>query len=313
MFKYADYIYEVYKEKSFTSAAKKLFISQPALSTTIRRAEEELGFKVFERGTSPLSLTDAGKVYIASIEEMYKIERHLKNYVENIYSLNVGDISVSGAAFISSFILPKIIMEYSKRYPGIKILFIESNSLNLQEKLLSEEIEILIDYDFDEKVFETIPLKKEKILLAVPKAFEINDLFKENQLTAEDVHQDRHLEADVQSVDLSRFKDEKFIQLKAGNNMQKKGEKMCKQYGFVPQSIIKVDQLMTAYNIAASGMGIAFTTDSVVKAVSDTANLIFYKLEGKHSERILKIAYKKKAYVSPAVTAFVNVAKEIYN
>ena len=313
MFKYADYIYEVYKEKSFTSAAKKLFISQPALSTTIRRAEEELGFKVFERGTSPLSLTDAGKVYIASIEEMYKIERHLKNYVENIYSLNVGDISVSGAAFISSFILPKIIMEYSKRYPGIKILFIESNSLNLQEKLLSEEIEILIDYDFDEKVFETIPLKKEKILLAVPKAFEINDLFKENQLTAEDVHQDRHLESDVQSVDLSRFKDEKFIQLKAGNNMQKKGEKICKQYGFVPQSIIKVDQLMTAYNIAASGMGIAFTTDSVVKAVSDTGNLIFYKLEGKHSERILKIAYKKKAYVSPAVTAFVNVAKEIYN
>ena len=70
---------------------------------------------------------------------------------------------------------------------------------------------------------------------------------------------------------------------------------------------------MTAYNIAASGMGIAFTTDSVVKAVSDTGNLIFYKLEGKHSERILKIAYKKKAYVSPAVTAFVNVAKEIYN
>jgi DNA-binding transcriptional LysR family regulator len=204
-------------------------------------------------------------------------------------------------------------MEYSKRYPGIKILFIESNSLNLQEKLLSEEIEILIDYDFDEKVFETIPLKKEKILLAVPKVFEINDFFKENQLTAEDVHQDRHLESDVQSVDLSRFKDEKFIQLKAGNNMQKKGEKICKQYGFAPQSIIKVDQLMTAYNIAASGMGIAFTTDSVVKAVSDTGNLIFYKLEGKHSERILKIAYKKKAYVSPAVTAFVNVAKEIYN
>ncbi len=313
MFKYADYIYEVYKEKSFTSAAKKLFISQPALSTTIRRAEEELGFKVFERGTSPLSLTDAGKVYIASIEEMYKIERHLKNYVENIYSLNVGDISVSGAAFISSFILPKIIMEFSKRYPGIKILFIESNSLNLQEKLLSEEIEILIDYDFDEKVFETIDLKKEKILLAVPKAFEINDLFKEYQLTVKDVRQGRHLEADVNSIDLSKFKDEKFIQLKTGNNMQKKGEKICKQHGFLPQAIIKVDQLMTAYNIAASGMGIAFTTDSVVKAVSDTGNLIFYKLEGKHSERILKIAYKKKAYVSPAVAEFVKVAKEIYN
>ena len=132
MFKYADYIYKVYEEKSFTQASKKLFISQPALSATIKRAEEELGFKIFDRSSAQLMLTDAGKVYIDSIEEMYKIERNLKNYVENIYSLNVGDISVSGAAFISSYILPKIIMEFSKRHPKINILFIESNSLHLQ-------------------------------------------------------------------------------------------------------------------------------------------------------------------------------------
>ncbi len=312
MFKYADYIYEVYKDKSFTLAAKKLFVSQPALSATIRRAEEELGFKVFDRSTSPLALTDAGKIYIAAVEEMYKIERNLKNYVENIYSLNVGDISVSGAAFISSFILPRIIMEFSKKYPRIKILFVEANSLNLQEKLLSEEIEILIDYDFDEKMFETTSLKREHILLAVPKDFEINDQLKEYQLSVEDIQRNRHLEKDVKSVNLSKFENEKFIQLKTGNNMQKQSQKICKEYGFVPQSIIKVDQLMTAYNISGSGMGITFTTDSVICAAADTGNLVFYKLKSKYAERMLTIAYKKKTYISPAVTEFVRIAKEIY-
>ena len=312
MFKYADYIYEVYKDKSFTLAAKKLFVSQPALSATIRRAEEELGFKVFDRSTSPLVLTDAGKIYIAAVEEMYRIERNLKNYVENIYSLNVGDISVSGASFISSFILPRIIMEFSKKYPGIKILFVEANSLNLQEKLLSEEIEILIDYDFNEKMFETTPLKREHILLAVPKAFEINDQLKEYQLSVEDIQRNQHLEKDVKPVNLSKFENEKFIQLKTGNNMQKQSQKICKEYGFVPQSIIKVDQLMTAYNISGSGMGITFTTDSVICAAADTGNLVFYKLKSKYAERMLTIAYKKKTYISPAVTEFVRIAKEIY-
>lgn len=312
MFKYADYIYKVYEEKSFTQASKKLFISQPALSATIKRAEEELGFKIFDRSSAQLILTDAGKVYIDSIEEMYKIERNLKNYVENIYSLNVGDISVSGAAFISSYILPKIIMEFSKRHPKINILFIESNSLNLQEKLEAEEIDILLDYDFDFKVFETFLLKKENILLAVPKQHQINKMFSTLILNAEDIQQGKHLETNVRSVDLTEFKGEKFIQLKSGNNMHKKSQKICKEYGFTPQSAIEVDQLMTAYNIASSGMGMTFTTDSVICAAANTGNLVFYKIDSKHAERMLYIAYKKKTYISPAVIEFVKIAKEIY-
>ena len=100
-------------------------------------------------------------------------------------------------------------------------MFVEDNSLNLQEKLLSEEIEILIDYDFDEKMFETTSLKREHILLAVPKAFEINDQLKEYQLSVEDIQRNQHLEKDVKPVNLSKFENEKFIQLKTGNNMQK--------------------------------------------------------------------------------------------
>ena len=49
------YVYEVYKEKSFSKAAKKLFISQPALSNMVRKAEKEMGAPIFDRSTIPLT------------------------------------------------------------------------------------------------------------------------------------------------------------------------------------------------------------------------------------------------------------------
>ena len=60
----AKYVYEVYKEKSFSRAAKSLYVSQPALSSTVSRLEKELGFRIFDRATMPLTLTPQGRIYI---------------------------------------------------------------------------------------------------------------------------------------------------------------------------------------------------------------------------------------------------------
>ena len=73
MFNYANYIYEIYKEKSFSKAAKNLFISQPALSATVRKVEEELQIQLFDRSTSPLSLTLEGEAYIKAVEKIFHI------------------------------------------------------------------------------------------------------------------------------------------------------------------------------------------------------------------------------------------------
>ena len=57
MFQGMEYIYTVYKEKSFSKAAKKLFISQPSLSATVKRIEKKIGAPVFDRSTKPVSYT----------------------------------------------------------------------------------------------------------------------------------------------------------------------------------------------------------------------------------------------------------------
>ena len=75
------YIYTVYRLKSFSLAAQELYMSQPALSRAIKKAELELGAPIFNRKTIPVSLTDEGKIYINTIEKMLQLE---EDAIENI-------------------------------------------------------------------------------------------------------------------------------------------------------------------------------------------------------------------------------------
>lgn len=86
------YIYEVYQEKSFSQAAKNLFISQPALSSSIRKAERGIGFEIFDRNTLPIRLTEAGKLYIEAVEKIMAVERELECRLSEMASLNSGRV-----------------------------------------------------------------------------------------------------------------------------------------------------------------------------------------------------------------------------
>lgn len=68
MFQSMNYIYEIYKTGSFSKAAKNLYLTQPALSIAVKKEEKELGQPIFERGSSKIRLTEAGKAYIKSVE-----------------------------------------------------------------------------------------------------------------------------------------------------------------------------------------------------------------------------------------------------
>lgn len=74
MLDYKDYIYAIYQYKSFSKAAKMLHVSQPWLSTAVKKTEMELQLNLFDRSTSPVSLTEAGRYYIEQIKKINAIE-----------------------------------------------------------------------------------------------------------------------------------------------------------------------------------------------------------------------------------------------
>ena len=77
MFQGMEYVYEVYKEKSFSKAAANLFISQPSLSANVRRVESRIGYPVFDRSTKPLGLTECGEQYIRCVERIMNIRKKI--------------------------------------------------------------------------------------------------------------------------------------------------------------------------------------------------------------------------------------------
>ena len=84
MFSGMDYIYEVYRERSFSKAAKNLYISQPSLSASVKKTEERIGAPVFDRGTTPLQLTECGKEYIKCVEKILDIRNEFANYIKDM-------------------------------------------------------------------------------------------------------------------------------------------------------------------------------------------------------------------------------------
>ena len=82
MFQGMEYVYEVYKEKSFSKAAQNLFISQPSLSANVKRIEKKVGYPIFDRSTKPLGLTECGEKYIQCVEKMHAAEMEFEKAAE---------------------------------------------------------------------------------------------------------------------------------------------------------------------------------------------------------------------------------------
>lgn len=306
-----DYIYEVYKEKSFSLAAKKFFISQPALSAMVKKVEIQLGVTIFDRSTSPITLTEAGKIYIKSIEEMRSLKKRLQEELNDMGALKTGKLILSGENFVSSFIMPKIIMKFAEVYPGIKVELVESNSPDLRQLLLTDAIDLLVAHDFDSKLYSCEPLFDEMVILAVPKKLNINNNLVDCALSLQDLKTGRHNSTSCPTVNLSAFKDEEFLILKKGNDMQRRAQILCENAGFTPNARIYLDQLITSYNMACAGMGITFVTD-ILATSANGENCVYYKIKGEDTTRRMYIGYKRNRYISKACSAFIDTAKEVF-
>ena len=173
MFNKYKYVYAVYKEQSFTRAAQKLFISQPSLSAAIKNIENEVGAPLFERCGGKIKLTDIGMEYIVAAEQIMSAENDFKRKINDIYSLDMGKLTVGGTNYLSSYVLPRIITRFSSLYPNIEVNLVEANSQSLGAMMKDEEIDIVVDsFDGIGELYEGYPLAKERIFLSVISIFE---------------------------------------------------------------------------------------------------------------------------------------------
>ena len=302
MFRNKEYILAVYREGGFTKAAEKLFVSQPSLSASIKRIEEKVQAPIFDRSMSPIALTEIGKEYVKYALEIEEKEKDFSVYISDYAELLTGKIRLGGSSFFSSFILPKLVSEFNKKHPSIEFEIIEDNSKDLMKRLLSGELDIVIDNAdiSDENILSEV-FTSEQLLLAVPKQLKINEKLANFRLTYEDLISEQPIE---KSVSLSEFRDESFILLNSENDTGRRALKLFKKHGISPNVIFHLDQQITAYNVSRSGLGISFVSDTLVKNMGEQPNMYFYILKDKSTLRAVYFYQKKNRYQSIACRKF---------
>ncbi len=311
MFKKLDYVYAVYKEGSFTSAAEKLFISQPSLSAAIKNIEQEVGAPLFDRG-SRVTLTEIGREYITAAEKMMRAKEEFLNRVNDIYNLDVGKITVGGTNYLSSYVLPRIINRFSELYPNIEVTLVEANSKTLSEMIGREEIDIVVD-SFDKSLEEYIgyPLAAERVLLCVPSELSVNKGLEKFGISPDSIYNGEENAFDKEAVPINTFRDEPFIMLKSGNDMYERAVEIFEKAGISPRVAFSVDQLNISYFLAESGMGLCFATDTLFRFGKFRSKVTLYNVAEEHSSRTLYVAHKKNKYCTRAMSKFIEIAKEV--
>lgn len=311
MFKILHYIIAIYEEKSFTKAAQKLYLSQPSLSLTIKKFEESIGTQIFDRSTSPLSLTEEGKFFLDRFQQIIEIENTMNNFIDDYNGLQTGSLTIGAPYLFSNFLLPKLIAQFKTLYPKIQVTLVEESSLKLQDDLIRGRLDLVIDsMDFDEELFFQDVLFKENILLAVPSSFSINSFYAEQAFTHDQIIKNELPSSKKEELSIGKFSDLDFILLEKGHDMNKRAVSLFEKNNVTPRVIMQQRQLMTIYNLVNHQLACSFISDTIVKISKQPVDILFYKIDSSISHRAVHIAYKKNKYITVSMKAFMKLAKK---
>ena len=311
MFAWKKYVYEVYKERSFTKAAQNLYISQPSLSARIKKIEEIIGEPLFDRSTTPLQLTEVGKVYIEAAEEITQIEQRVENYINDLAGLKTGNLAVGASTLFAAYVVPSLITQFNQKFPDVHIQLIEGNTAELEEMLGSNALDFVIDnYHYDSILYNKELYCEENILLAVPKHFAVNEELGMYQLSYKNIKNKNYLNQKYPAVPLGRFADLPFIMLTQGNDTRTRGDRLCRNVGFKPNIVLEFNQQSTAYMASSTQLGATFISDILVSQLPTFENLVYYKLDWEEAKRKVFFYYKTHKYKTRVMEEFVRMMHE---
>lgn len=308
MFHGKRYVYEVYKEMSFSKAAKNLYISQPSLSAAVKKEETEIGFPIFDRSANPIQLTELGRRYIRSIEIIMDVEKGFEAYINDLGELRSGSLTIGGTNYFISYVLPPLLSRFTARYPLIHVDLVEATTAELVDKLDAGTLDFLLDNRaLDPGIYGRKVLQEEHLLMAVPVSFASNKQAKNYALTAADIKTGLHLNTHILPVPMHFFEEDPFLLLREGNDTRERALNICHANHFMPHIKLELDQQVTAYNLSCYGLGISFLGDSLVQNVPETKNLLFYKLDSRNSVREVSFYFKRNRYISKVVSRFLDM------
>ncbi len=309
------YAYEIYKEGSFSKTAKKLYITQSSLSLTIKKLEENLGFAIFDRSKSPISLSREGKIYIDYLEEIIEKEKNMYNRINTISRPIDEQISVGNAFFVSRYLLPEACKKFQEKFPNVEIRLNMSETnyySTLFEKLDAETLHFVIGFTFDEKRYTGIPLLKERYVVCLRKDYPGAEALEKYALTRSEVLSGKAFPDKIIS-DYSLFKNVEFLKINSQSILWQDMENFLMHCPVAPCSFDNCRNIDVIYDMMLYGMGAAIVTDSVISYHSPSKGILYFLIDTPKKTRQSFIIHKKDFPLSETMKAFADMLCETAN
>jgi LysR family hydrogen peroxide-inducible transcriptional activator len=179
------YIVAVAREKHFGRAAEACFVSQPTLSVAIKKLEEELDVKIFERGSNEVSLTHLGEEIVRQAQAVLEQAAAIKEIAKRGKDPLAGALRLGVIYTIGPYLLPDLVKQAIERVPQMPLLLQENFTVKLLEMLRAGELDCAIMAEpFPDTGLAIAPLYEEPFVVAVPRK---HPLASRNSVTAEEL------------------------------------------------------------------------------------------------------------------------------
>jgi LysR family hydrogen peroxide-inducible transcriptional activator len=179
------YIVAVARERHFGRAAEACFVAQPTLSVAVKKLEDELDVKIFERGASEVSVTPLGEQIVRQAQRVLEQVAEIKEIAKSGKDPVSGPLRLGIIYTIGPYLLPDLVREAIARVPQMPLVLQENFTAKLLEMLRTGELDCAIMAEpFPDTGLAVAPLYDEPFVAAVPKA---HALAKRKQLSAEEL------------------------------------------------------------------------------------------------------------------------------
>lgn len=164
------YIVAVAQKKHFGHAAEICFVSQPTLSIAVRKLENELGVKIFERSSkNEVKVTKIGKDIINQAQRVLRESQTIQEIADQGKDPLVGQFKLGAIYTIGPYLFPDLIPRLKSKAPNLKLFIEENFTVELSKALRQGDLDaIIISYPFIESGIETESLYEESFVIATP-------------------------------------------------------------------------------------------------------------------------------------------------
>lgn len=296
------YILKIAEESSISSAAQKLYISQPSLSQFLQKLEKEIGCPLFDRSTTPLRPTYIGRLYLQTARQILTLKEQFRQQTDDVLNLRRGHLTIGTSPFRSTHLLAGFLPIFQQQYPGIDITLVENTTMKLETLAQSAETDLSISLlPSNTAVFSYVPLFQEELLLVLPPQ---HPLCAKHRLP-------NTLQEQLPVIDLGELRDTPFILMNQEQKLHHQLISLCQSAGFTPRIQLETQSMDAAQALAGAGIGATLLPDTLIRAVHPEKKPCYAAL-AVHPARTAILIWPKDHYVSHAAKAFIHTLQAYF-